>query len=139
MGKKRKSQLNRQAITQEMNLAPFVDVLFVLLITFMMSAPVMLGGVKVELPEGDTEVVAAESEPLVVSIKRNGTVYVGDTPVKLKLLPEFLRQASGNDFDSSVYVRADKDLAYERVIRVVGRIHSAGFAKVSLVTELDEV
>lgn len=120
----------------DINLTPFVDILFVLLIVFMIATPIMLGGVKIELPQGKTEAITVDKEPISVSIKKDGTIYIGENRIKLRLLPQKLRKITNGDRKATIFVRADKDLDYGRVIKVVSRINLAGFTKVSLVTDL---
>lgn len=120
----------------DINLTPFVDILFVLLIVFMISTPIILGGVKIELPQGKTEAITVDKEPISVSIKKDGTIYIGENRIKLRLLPQKLKKITNGNRSTTIFVRADKDLDYGRVIKVVSRINLAGFTKVSLVTDL---
>lgn len=138
--KRSKKNLNKkQASSGDINMAPFVDVLFVLLITFMISAPILLGGVKVELPEGSSKTIVERQEPITVSIKADGTIYIGYDQVKLSYLPKTLSDMTEGNYDWIIYIKADKSLEYQRVIRVVDKVHSAGFSKVSLVTDVNTV
>lgn len=134
--KKRGGRRAQADASNNINMAPFVDILFVLLITFMIAAPIMLGGVKVELPEGESEIIKEKQEPITVSVKSDGTVYVGYEQVKLSYLPKVLNDMTNGNYDWVIYVKADRSLEYQRVIKVVDKIHAAGFSKVSLVTDL---
>ena len=118
------------------NLTPFVDILFVLLIVFMIATPIILGGVKIELPQGKTEAITIDKEPVSVTIKKDGTIYIGEDRIKLRLLPQKLKRITNGDRSTTIFIRADKGLDYGRVIKVVSRINLAGFTKVSLVTDL---
>lgn len=135
--KKRKNGKRSHEVSNNINMAPFVDILFVLLITFMIAAPVMLGGVKVELPEGESEIIKSKQEPITVSVKADGTIYVGYEQVKLSYLPKVLSDLTSGNYEWVIYVKADKSLEYQRVIKVVDKVHSAGFSKVSLVTDVE--
>ncbi|MFC1658994.1 ExbD/TolR family protein [Pseudomonadota bacterium] len=122
------------------NLTPFVDILFVLLIVFMITTPIMLGGVTIDLPKGEKlKEIAVGREPVPVTIKRDGTIYVREDRIKLRLLPQKLMSATNGDLNTTIFVRADGRLNYERVIKVVSKIYSTGFDEVSLVTELSEL
>jgi biopolymer transport protein TolR len=118
------------------NLTPFVDILFVLLIVFMIATPIILGGVKIELPQGKTEAITVDKEPISISIKKDGTIYIGEDRIKLRLLPQKLKRITNGDKNTTIFIRADQNLDYGRVIKVVSKINLAGFTKVSLVTDL---
>ncbi len=120
----------------DINLTPFVDILFVLLIVFMIATPIMLGGVKIDLPQGKTEAITIDKEPVSVTIKKDGSIYIGEDSIKLRLLPQKLKRITNGDRNTTIFVRADQNLDYGRVIKVVSIINLSGFTKVSLVTDL---
>lgn len=131
-----KNSKKRRATMSDINITPFVDVLLVLLIIFMVAAPMMTGSVELELPKGTANAINEKDEPITVSIKSDGSVYLQDEIVKLRLLPERLLDISNNNIDSKIFVRADSKLDYGRVMEVVRTINSTGFTQVVLVTEL---
>jgi len=131
-----KRRLKRKDIESWINLSPFVDTLFSLLIVFLVASPVMLGGVNVELPKGKAEVVVVKKEPLVVTIKNDGSILLEKDPIKLNILANKLSELTIGQKDTKIFVKADKDIEYNRVITVVSAIYNAGFFDVTLVTDL---
>ena len=129
-------KLKREKPISYVNFAPFVDVLFSLLIVFMIATPVMLGGINIELPKGKAEIVVVKKEPLVISIKKDGSLYLEKDSVKLNLLESKLNDLTLGDKDVKVFIKADKDITYSRVINVASVVYSAGFFDVTLVTDL---
>ncbi len=120
----------------DINITPFVDVLLVLLIIFMVAAPMMTSSVDLELPKGANNSSSEQDDPITVSIKNDGSVYVGEEMVKLQILPATLLQITNNNISSKIFVRADTKIDYGRVMEVVKIINSSGFTQVVLVTEL---
>jgi biopolymer transport protein ExbD len=119
----------------EINVTPLVDVMLVLLIVFMVAAPLMMAGVPVELPKTSAQRLGQPQEPLIVSIDRAGAVFVGDDLIEASLLGQRLGELAGADPDRIVYVRGDRAIAYGEVMHLMGAISSAGFAKVLLIAE----
>ena len=126
----------RRVAMSDINITPFVDVLLVLLIIFMVSAPMMTGSVELELPKGVNGTNLQQDKPISVSIKSDGSVYVEEDLVKLNSLSEKLLKMSSNNINSKIFVRADTKIDYGRVMEVVKTINSAGFTQVVLVTEI---
>ena len=116
----------------EINVTPMVDVMLVLLIVFMVTAPLMTTGVNVDLPKTDASPVNSDAKPLSVSIKNNGDIYLGDDAVTLDQLVAKLQAASQNDPTRRIFVRGDEHIDYGRVMQVMGQITSGGFTKVAL-------
>lgn len=131
-----KRKLKRQPANNYINFAPFVDVLFSLLIVFLVASPIMLGGVNIELPKGKAEIIIVKKEPLVVSIKKDGSLVLEKDPIKLNTLANKLSELTFGEKDIKIFVKADKDITYDRVITVVSAIYNAGFFDVTLVTDL---
>lgn len=131
-----KNSRKRRGAMSDINITPFVDVLLVLLVIFMVSAPLMTGSVKLDLPKGASNALNSKDEPIVVSIKVDGSIYLQDESVKLHLLPDKLLELTNDDTSSKILVRADQKLDYGRVMEVVKAINSGGFTQVVLVTEL---
>lgn len=139
-----KSILKRRSLDRNnefsyINFAPFVDFLFSLLIVFMVATPIMLGGVNIELPKGKAEIVVVKKEPLVVSIKKDGSIFLEKDTIKLNTISSKLSELAMGDKDIKIFVKADKDLAYNRVITVVSAIYNAGFFDVTLITDLKKM
>jgi biopolymer transport protein TolR len=121
----------------EINVTPFVDVMLVLLIVFMVTAPLLTVGVTVDLPETASSPLPGQDEPLTVSVSREGTVFLQDSEIDLPDLGPRLLAITERRPDTRIFVRGDKVIDYGRVMEVVGAIHSAGFTKVALVTEFE--
>lgn len=119
----------------QINVVPFVDVMLVLLIVFMISAPLLTVGVPVELPRSQAEAISEPVEPLVVTVDRQGDVYLQETPVTLEQLVPRLQAITERRPDTRIYVRGDQSITYGRVMQVMGMLNGAGFSRVALVTE----
>ncbi len=119
----------------EINVTPLVDVMLVLLIVFMVAAPLMMAGVPVELPKTSAERLGQPKEPLIVSIDRTGAVFLGDSAVPPDELGATLAGLVAADPQRVVYVRGDRTIAYGEVMRLMGTISAAGFTKVLLIAE----
>ena len=119
----------------EINVTPMVDVMLVLLVIFMITAPLMTSGVNVDLPKANAAAIAQDSEPLTVSIAADSKVYLQETAMELPDLVAKLQAASQNNPDRRIFVRGDKDVPYGRIIEVMGTITQGGFTKVALLAE----
>lgn len=120
----------------EINVTPFVDVMLVLLVVFMVAAPLLTSGVPVDLPKSDAKAITQEdNKPLEVSIKKGGEIYIGETEVKEARLINMLSAMTNNDPERRIYIRADQTLDYGQVMRVLGSLNGAGFRKVALLSE----
>ena len=119
----------------EINVTPMVDVMLVLLIIFMVTAPLLTSGVEVDLPDAASSAIRDEDEPLTVSVNAQGGIFVQDTEVSLETLAPRLAAAIGHDKDVRIFVRGDKAIDYGRVMQVVGAINAAGYRKVALLTD----
>lgn len=118
----------------EINVTPMVDVMLVLLIIFMVAAPLLQTGVEVELPEAKgTQLPQPKSDPLAVTVKANGDAFIGETPVTLEEIAAKLKAIAKNGYDEPIYVRGDKGVPYGVVMRVMSRINAGGFKKLSFV------
>ena len=131
----RRSRARRHAPMHEINVTPFVDVMLVLLIVFMVTAPLLTVGVPLELPETRGQQLQTSKEPLIISLQRNGKFYIQESEVTLDEIAPKLRAIAKSGYEEQIFVRGDKGIDYGTVMRVMGRIKSAGFTKVSLVTE----
>lgn len=119
----------------EINVTPMVDVMLVLLIIFMVAAPLLTVGIDVNLPETEAQAIADQGEPLTVSVASDGTIFVQDTPVLFDNLEPQLIQIAQAGYDQKIYVRGDREVAYDDVAKVLGRLNSAGFKNIGLVTD----
>ena len=123
----------------EINVTPFVDVMLVLLIVFMVAAPLMMAGVPVQLPKSEASRVSAPREPLVVSIDRDGRIFLRQEAVEPDGLRRSLVELAQTEKDAVVYVRADRTISYGRAMEVLGIVSSSGFGRVSLLSEATAV
>jgi biopolymer transport protein TolR len=119
----------------EINVTPFVDVMLVLLVVFMVTAPLLTVGVPVNLPKTKASVLPGHKEPLVVSVESGDKVYLMDHPIKLDQLVPRLTAMLQNAPDQRIFIRGDKSVSYGDMMRVMGAINAAGFTHVALVTE----
>jgi biopolymer transport protein TolR len=127
----------RRTPMAEINVTPMVDVMLVLLIIFMVTAPLLVAGVQVDLPESKAQPLQQEAEPVAITIDSAGLIHVGDVPVAEQDLPARLRQiaaSSGEEGGPRILLRADRGLDYGRVMRLMGELNSAGLRRLSLVS-----
>jgi biopolymer transport protein TolR len=137
-GRKRR---HRRPIMSEINVTPFVDVMLVLLIVFMVSAPLLTVGVPIDLPQSQAKALEQNNEPLTVSIDVDGKVFLQNNEIKLDdLVPKLkaVLDARGGGVNDLIYVRGDKKVDYGTMMRVMGRISGAGYHRVALVTEVEQ-
>lgn len=137
VGKRRHS---RKPVMAEINVTPMVDVMLVLLIIFMVSAPLLTVGVPIDLPQTKAKSLDQDKEPLTVSVNTKGEIYLQNSEIKIEeLVPKLqaVTQARGGS-DERIYVRGDKKVDYGTVMRVMGRLSAAGFRRVALVTEVEQ-
>ena len=126
-------------MNSEINITPLADVMLVLLIVFMVTAPLLTVGVEVDLPKTKAGAINADAAPLVVSIKSDGSLYLQETVVEPEVLIPRLKAISDANPDVRIFVRGDRAVSYGEVLSVMGRIQSAGFEKVALVAQLPEM
>ena len=119
----------------EINMVPFIDVMLVLLIIFMVTAPLMTSGVSVDLPKTNAQPLNNDSQPLTVSINAEGKIFLQDSEVDLTDLVARLQAIAQNNPERRIFVRGDKDLTYGRIMQVMGTITQGGFTKVALLAE----
>ena len=127
-------ETNSDRLMSDINVTPFVDVMLVLLIIFMVTAPMMVQGVDVALPEATSKPLEAETEPLIITIDKSNAIYINDYEVSLGFLQEKLVKVLEGRADKEVYFRADKDIAYGIVVQVMAEIKGAGVEKLGMVT-----
>ena len=120
----------------EINVTPMVDVMLVLLVIFMVTAPLLTVGVQVDLPKTKASLIPGEDEPLTISVNAEGTIFLQETELELAALAPRLAAITGNNPDVRIFVRGDKAISYGRVMEVMGTINAAGFRKVALVAQM---
>jgi biopolymer transport protein TolR len=120
----------------DINVTPFVDVMLVLLIVFMVTAPLLTVGVPVDLPKTHAQALGQDREPLSVTIRRDGHIYLQNTPVDEDQLVPKLTAISGNGYDQRIFVRGDTQANYGKVMEVMGILAAAGFTHIGLVTDV---
>jgi len=125
----------RTRILAEINVTPLVDVMLVLLIVFMVAAPLLTVGVAVDLPETAAQPIPDQGEPLTVTITADGTIFVQETAVEIDNLVPQLEAIATTGYDQRIYIRGDQARSYGEVVRVMGRINTAGFRRIGLVTD----
>ena len=119
----------------EINVTPFVDVMLVLLVIFMVAAPLLNVGVPLDLPKTDAKPISGQDEPITMSVKADGEVYLQESKISIEELNAKLKAITTSKPDQRIFVRGDKGVAYGRVLEVMGAISGAGFTKVGLVAE----
>ncbi len=122
-------------LMSDINVTPFVDVMLVLLVIFMVTAPMMLQGVEVDLPETTSQPLASKKENLIISINNKNQVFINDFQVTLDFLQEKLKKILEGRENREVYLRADKEISYGFVIRVMSELKGAGVENLGMVTE----
>jgi biopolymer transport protein TolR len=140
-GGRGRGRRGRRAVMSEINVTPFVDVMLVLLIVFMVSAPLLTVGVPIDLPQSQAKALEQNNQPLTISVNVDGQVFLQDEEIKLDdLVPKLkaIIQARGGKPDDLIYVRGDKKADYGTMMRVMGRISAAGFQRIALVTEVEQ-
>ena len=127
--KKRYSQMS------EINVTPFVDVMLVLLIVFMVTAPLLTVGIPVDLPKVKASALTDQKDPIEITVKLDGTVYLGESTVEVENLIARLNAITDQNTEARIYVRGDRVVAYGRVMEIMSIINSAGYIKVALVAQ----
>jgi biopolymer transport protein TolR len=130
----------RRAVMSEINVTPMVDVMLVLLIIFMISAPLLTVGVPLDLPQSQAKSLDQDKEPLTISVNLQGQVFLQNTEIRVEeLIPKLQAiTAARGGMTERIYVRGDSKVDYGTVMRVMGRISGAGFSRVALVTEMEQ-
>ena len=130
-----KSKSSLREPMSEINVTPFVDVMLVLLIIFMVTAPLLTVGVQVDLPESSADSLPEEQEPLTLTINSKGEIFVQEAKVEYDSVIAKILAVSKNRTDTRIYVRGDKTIIYGRVLEVMGMLSGSGFTKVALISE----
>src|SRR5712671_3849168 len=133
-----RSKRHRRRVMSEINVTPMVDVMLVLLIIFMVSAPLLTVGVAIDLPQTQAKSLDQDREPLTVTVNNKCETYLQNTEIKIDELVPKLQAIAKNGADERIYVRGDKKVDYGCVMRVMGRLSSAGYRRVALITEVEQ-
>ena len=134
----KKNHRSKRQLICDINITPFVDVMLVLLVVFMVTAPMMISGINVNLPKTSAAPISGNDEPLTITVTDKGTVYVQDVEIELKELLDKLGAVTKEKKDSRILIRGDKNTNYGSIMEVVGSINQAGYSHISLVTQLEE-
>ncbi|MBS7545230.1 protein TolR [Ancylobacter oerskovii] len=126
------------AVMSEINVTPMVDVMLVLLIIFMVAAPMLTVGVPLDLPQTQAQAVSQDKEPLVISINNEGKVFLQDSEIPVDELVPKLQAIAKAGYEERIFVRGDKTVDYGAVMKVMGRLSGAGFKRVALVSEVEQ-
>lgn len=127
---------NRHKVGADINVTPLVDVMLVLLVIFMATAPMLSAGVPVDIPESEAGAIHEDDQgPIEVSLTGTGQIFVGETPVDNKRLLELLSAMTQDNPDRRIFLRADKKLDYGQVMATLGAMNSAGYRKIALITQ----
>ena len=119
----------------EINVTPFVDVMLVLLIVFMVTAPLLTVGIKVDLPKVKATALTDIKDPIEITVKLDGEVYIGESKVEVENLIPRLNAITEQNNEARIYIRGDRVVAYGRVMEIMSMINSAGYIKVALITQ----
>ena len=125
----------RSTLMSEINVTPFVDVMLVLLIVFMVTAPLLTVGIPVDLPKVKANALTDQKDPLEITVKLDGSVYLGESLVEVENLIPRLNAITDQNSQARIYVRGDRVVAYGRVMEIMSLINTAGYVKVALVTQ----
>jgi biopolymer transport protein TolR len=134
----RRGRRSRRMPMSDINVTPLVDVMLVLLIVFMVTAPLLTVGVPIELPKTEASALKTDKEPLTVTVKPDGKLYLMETEVAVEEIEAKLMAIAKNGKEETIFVRGDRRSNYGELMRVMGRINRAGFHKISLITELEQ-
>jgi biopolymer transport protein TolR len=132
---------HRRGVMSEINVTPMVDVMLVLLIIFMISAPLLTVGVPLDLPQTQAKSLDADKEPLTISVNLQGKVFLQNTEIGVdELVPKLkaIVEARSAGMDERIFVRGDRKIEYGSVMKVMGQLSNAGFRRVALVTEVEQ-
>ena len=132
-GRRHKARRRHRPVA-EINVTPFVDVMLVLLIIFMVAAPLLTVGVPIDLPETQAKPMEGDTEPITVSIGEDGKIFLQEEEVDAERLVSVLQAIAAAGLDQRIYVRGDRNADYGTIMRVMGRLNSAGYRRIGLVT-----
>ena len=134
---KNNGKLKKKRYTQmsEINVTPFVDVMLVLLIVFMVTAPLLTVGIPVDLPKVKANALTDQKDPIEITVKLDGNVYLGESVIEVETLVPKLNAITNQNTEARIYVRGDRAVGYGRIMEIMSMVNSAGYIKVALVAE----
>jgi len=127
---------NKRKLLSEINVTPMVDVMLVLMIIFMLTSPMLVAGVEVDLPETDSKPVSGDYKPLVISINKQGEIFIMETKIPPSELLEKLKNLTKEKKDHRIFIKGDKNIPYGKVVELMAEITNAGFTRVALVSNI---
>lgn len=130
-------RIRKNSPISDINVTPFVDVMLVLLIVFMVTAPLLTVGVPIELPKTDAKQMSEESEPLTITLDKDGNIYIQEMEIPFSELGEKLEAIGMGNYDQKIYINGDKNINYETLMKVMAKINSAGYTSIGLVTDIE--
>jgi len=130
-------RIRKNSPISDINVTPFVDVMLVLLIVFMVTAPLLTVGVPIELPKTDAKQMSEESEPLTITLDKEGNIYIQEMEIPFSELGEKLEAIGMGNYDQKIYINGDKNINYEMLMKVMAKINSAGYSSIGLVTDIE--
>jgi len=130
-------RIRKNSPISDINVTPFVDVMLVLLIVFMVTAPLLTVGVPIELPKTDAKQMSEESEPLTITLDKEGNIYIQEMEIPFSELGEKLEAIGMGNYDQKIYINGDKNINYEMLMKVMAKINLAGFTSIGLVTDIE--
>lgn len=134
-GRRGGGRRHSRRMMSDINVTPMVDVMLVLLVVFMVTAPLLTVGVQVDLPKTAASTIAGQDEPLTVTVKKDGKIFLQETELELEALAPRLIAVSKANPDIRIFVRGDKEIGYGKVMEVMGLLNAAGFTRIGLVTD----
>lgn len=133
--RRRRSRRSGMRPMSDINVTPFVDVMLVLLIVFMVTAPLLTVGIPMELPKTEAKALGGEKEPLTISVTKDGKIFIQDKEIKIDELVPKLTAISKNGYNERIYIRGDQESLHGKISEVMGKISSAGFKRLAIVTD----
>jgi biopolymer transport protein TolR len=134
----KQSRGSKRSVMSEINVTPMVDVMLVLLIIFMVTSPMLVAGVKVDLPDTSSSPISGQDEPLSVTMDKDGNLYIMESKIQKNELIEKLKAITLEKYDTRIFVRGDKNVTYGEIVGLVSSINSAGYTKVALITNIKQ-
>jgi len=128
----------RRKLMNEINVTPMVDVMLVLLIIFMITSPMLVAGIEVDLPKTESAPISGSFKPLVISIDKNEELYLFETIISKDTLIDKLKEITKENKDTRIFVKGDKSISYGVIVETMSRIQSAGFTKLALISDIKQ-
>jgi biopolymer transport protein TolR len=126
----------RGRLMSEINVTPMVDVMLVLLIIFMITSPMLVAGIEVDLPETKSSPISGQDTPIVISLNKQGEIFITETKIPAVELVAKLTNITQEKKDTRIFVKGDKNLSYGKIVEIMAEIHNAGFTKVALISDI---